>query len=72
MTDKIHQSSHFEYQIRIDGKAEYYPYSMHKECLEEFVKICKEHPNCYVDIVRINTEIIMSQYDYEQMKRHFK
>jgi len=70
--DKIHQSSHVDYQIRIDGVAKYYPQRLDKNSLKAFIKLCEKNPNCYVDIARVNTEIVMSQYDYHQMKRHFK
>lgn len=68
---KQHQSHSSEYQIRVDGKPVYYPHSMDKHALEKYAEICKKNSDCYVDIVRINTEIIMSQFEYNQLKRHF-
>jgi len=68
---KIHQSSHKEYQVRIEGKPIYYPHTMDAEALRTWAKVCKDNPDCYVDIVRIDTQIIMSQFEYCQMKKHF-
>jgi len=66
-----HQRSETEYRIRINGGAVRYYTEMHKTMLDEFAKICAENPDDYVDIVSIRTEILMSQYSYHQMKRHF-
>lgn len=71
MDEKTHQSSHSEYQIRIDGVPKYYPHSMGSGALNKWAELCEENPDCYIDIVRIDTQIIMSQYDYHQMKVHF-
>lgn len=69
--NKEHQRSRTEYQIRIDGKPVYYPNMMCKEALSTWAKVCKDNPECYVDIVRIDTTIIVSQFEYNQMKTHF-
>ena len=71
MSEKIHQSSHSQYQIRIDGVPKYYPHAMGSDALETWAALCKKNPDCYVDIVRVDTQIIMSQYDYHQMQTHF-
>jgi len=71
MSEKIHQASNSKYQIRIDGVPKYYPSAMDRNALDTYFDLCKKNPNCYVDIVRINTEIVMCQYDYHQMKNHF-
>ena len=69
--EKKHQTHEKIYQIRVDGIAVYFPDSLNKDALDKFMKLCKKHEDCYVDIVRINTEIIMSQMEYNQMQRHF-
>jgi hypothetical protein len=71
MSEKIHQSSHSQYQIRIDGVPKYYPHAMDSGALKTFSDLCQENPKCYVDIIRINFEIVMCQFDYHQMKNHF-
>lgn len=68
---KQHQNHTREYQIRVDGKPVYYPNSIDRSALETYAELCKKNSGCYVDIVRINTEIIMSQFEYNQLKRHF-
>jgi hypothetical protein len=68
---KKHQSNTREYQIRVDGRPVYYPHSLDREALKTYAELCKKNGDCYVDIVRINTEIIMSQCEYNQMKAHF-
>ena len=70
MSDKIHQTHTSEYQIRIDGKPVYYPNMLDKTALEKHAELCKENDGCYVDIVRVNTQILMPSLDIMQMKRH--
>jgi len=71
MGEKIHQTSHSQYQIRVDGVPHKYLHSIDSYELEKFAELCKEHADRYVDIVRVDTQIIMSQYDYAQMRIHF-
>ena len=68
---KPHQSNTTDYQIRVDGVARYYPHNINSESLQTWRDLCNENPTCYVDIVRINTEIIVCQGDYYAMERHF-
>lgn len=72
MHNKHHQAHERSYQIRVDGVAVYFPSSIDKEALNKYAELCNKHEDCYVDIVRINTEILMSQSEYYQMERHFK
>lgn len=69
--DKEHQSSETSYQIRINGT----PFSHHSVIghneINDFLELCEIRPNDYVDIVSIRTEIIMSQCNYNLMKKHF-
>ena len=60
-----------EYQIRVGGYPVSYPYCIDKDALQEFAEICKNNPDSFVDIVRVNTEIVMGKFEYNQMKRHF-
>lgn len=71
MTDKPHQSSTNEYQIRIDGKPVKFLTMISKNDIDEWLKLCKEHPGSYVDIASIRTEIVVNQFTYHLMKRHF-
>lgn len=71
MSEKTHQSSSSEYQIRVDGKPISYHYMLCNEALGEWVEVCKANPDCYVDIVRVDTQILISQFEYHQMKKHF-
>lgn len=72
MPDKKHQTHDRSYQIRVDGNPAYYPDSMDSSTLKKFVEICEENEGCYVDIVRVDTNILFSQFEYSQMKRHFE
>jgi len=72
MSDKIHQTHTSEYQIRIDGAPVYWPNQLDKEALDRYAAICEDNEGCYVDIVRVNTQILLSQFEYHQMKRHFE
>ncbi|MCK5644300.1 MAG: hypothetical protein KAJ19_26105 [Gammaproteobacteria bacterium] len=69
---KHHQTSTRDYQIRVDGKTVRYEDSMSRYLLERYAEVCKENPGCYVDIVRVDIQIIMSQYEYREMRRHFE
>lgn len=72
MVNKQHQSSTVEYQIRIDGKPAKFYSIMSKELLTEFLEACQKNEECYVDIARVSTDIITSQYDYSVLEAHFK
>jgi len=71
MIDKAHQTSHHGYQIRVDGTPVYWPSMMCSETIEKWAVICAENPSCYVDVVRVSTEILFSQFEYNQIKKHF-
>ena len=72
MSDKkIHQSNRSEYQIRVDGKPICYLSAIGRQEINEFLNLCDKNKDCYVDIVRVDTEIIMSQQNYHIMKEHF-
>jgi len=68
----VHQSNKSEYQIRIDGKPVYFPHSVDSYALDKYAELCASNPDCYVDIVSVSTEIILSQFEYHQLKRHFE
>lgn len=70
--EKQHQSSHTEYQIRVDGKPVYWPSGLYTGALEKYAELCEQHPDCYVDIVSVRTEILLNQGCYQQLKKHFK
>lgn len=72
MTDKKHQTNEKIYKIRVDGVPVSTINSIDKNALEEFMYLCKKYENCYVDIVSVSIEILFSQYEYNQMERHFK
>ena len=71
MSEKIHQTSTWEYQLRIDGGFVESFQSISEEAFTQWLEVCKDNPDCYVDIVRVNTEIIISQGKYLAMKQHF-
>jgi len=71
VSEKIHQASSSHYQIRVDGEVVGHLHSIDSHALERWAEICEKNDDCYVDIVRIDTQIIISQYEYHQMKRHF-
>lgn len=72
MTDKLeHQTSHTQYRIRINGVGVRFYNDMHKNMMTEFAAIARDNPNDYVDIVSVRTEILVNQYSYNQLKRHF-
>jgi hypothetical protein len=66
-----HQQSRTEYQVRINGKAVSDSPSMDNEMMDSFANACAENPEVYVDIVSVRTEILMNQFNYRQMQRHF-
>lgn len=72
MSEKVHQSSSFEYQIRVDGVPVYWSHILCDEVFSEYSERCKINDGCYVDIVIVNTEILVNQFTYNEMKRHFK
>lgn len=65
------QQSGTEYQVRINGKPLCDSPSLDNEMLDCFANACAEKPEDYVDIVSVRTEILMSQFNYRQMQRHF-
>lgn len=69
--EKEHQSNKTEIQIRIDGKPVYFPAYLCKITLNKYAELCKENPDCYIDIVRVDTQILFSQFEYNMMKKHF-
>lgn len=71
MSDKIHQSSNTEYQIRIDGTPMRYYSTISPEFIADWLEVCAANPRCYVDIVSVRTEIIVNQGLYSLMGRHF-
>jgi len=72
MTEKLHQGSDTRYQIRIDGKPTKEYSTIGNTEIEEWLSLCDNNPDCYVDIVQLRTEILMSQFNYNIMKKHFK
>jgi hypothetical protein len=69
--EKEHQTNKTEHQIRVDGKPIYWPYGINNDALEKFVTLCEVHPDCYVDIAIVHTQILVSQHSYGQLKKHF-
>jgi uncharacterized ParB-like nuclease family protein len=73
MSDKIHQANHSVYQVRIDGKPVYYFNGcISKHTFDKYRELCRENPDCYVDIVRVSTDIICNQGTYHEFQRHFE
>ena len=72
MIGKIHQANSSEYQVRVDGKPVYYNGCISKHTFDKYLEICKENPDCYVDIARVSTDIICNQGVYHDFKRHFE
>lgn len=66
-----HQTSRTQYQIRINGVGVRFYNDMHKNMMTEFAAIARDNPDDYVDIVSVRTEILVNQYSYHQLKRHF-
>jgi hypothetical protein len=71
MSDKTHQTNKSEYQVRVDGKPVYRNGCMSRHTFTKYRDACNENPSCYVDIVRVSTDIILSQATYHDFKRHF-
>lgn len=69
---KIHQTSSFEYQIRIDGEPVRHSTILTKDELDIYLDLCKTNAHKYVDIVVVRTEILINQFNYSQMKKHFE
>lgn len=71
MSGKIHQVSTTEYQIRVDGKPVHFPSQVDKVALDQYLALCAENPDCYVDVVSVRTQVLFSQHTYHQMEKHF-
>ena len=71
MTDRVHQQSGTEYQVRINGSPVIYCNNLSNGLLDQYAKTCADNPDDYVDIVSVRTEILMNQHTYSQMRRHF-
>lgn len=71
MSEKTHQQSNTEYQVRINGMPILWYSNIHKDLLLTYAQVCADHPNDYVDVVAVRTEILMNQHTYMQMKKHF-
>ena len=72
MSEKLHQASHNEYQVRVDGKPVYFNGCISQHTFNKYRQLCEENPDCYVDIVRVSTDIICNQGMYQEIKRHFE
>ena len=72
MSEKIHQANRSEYQVRVDGKPVYFNGCISKHTFDKYRELCKENPDCYVDVVRVSTDIICNQGTYHEFKRHFE
>jgi len=72
VSKKVRQTNERSYQVRIDGKVVVYESMFSRSLMDIYADKCKENEGCYVDIVRVDTQILVSQYDYQQMKRHFE
>ena len=55
MTDKVHQQSGTEYQVRINGLPVGYYYMHCTDLFEHYAKVCADNPNDYVDVVAVRT-----------------
>lgn len=71
MNDKSHQTSHTEYQVRIDGNPVFFSNIMDSDTINEWTKAAINNPDCYVDIAKVSVEIIVNQFTYNQLKKHF-
>ncbi|WP_415913065.1 hypothetical protein [Neptuniibacter sp. QD37_11] len=71
MTDKVHQSSHTQYQVRVDGKPVFHTHSIDEEAMDKWLEASEANPGCYVDLVSVRTEIIMNLYNYDRVRKHF-
>jgi len=72
MGDKVQQANHSEYHVRVDGKPVYFNGCISKHTFAKYRELCKENPECYVDIVRVSTDIICNQGTYHEFKLHFE
>lgn len=72
MNDKMHQANHSEYQVRVDGKPVYFNGCISQHTFNKYLELCHANPDCYVDIVRVSTDIICNQGTYHEFKRHFE
>lgn len=64
-------NSKTQYQIRINGSFACELDCFDKYSIEKFAEICRDNPNDFVDVVFVRTEILMNQFSYHQMQRHF-
>jgi hypothetical protein len=69
---KQHQSNKTEYHLRVDGEVIRQFSDILGEEVDEWARLCGENKDCYVDIVRVDTTIILSQFNYGVMDKHFK
>jgi hypothetical protein len=72
MGEKIHQANNSEYQIRVDGNPVYFNGCISTHTFDNYRDLCRKNPDCYVDIVRVSTDIICNQNTYQEFKRHFE
>lgn len=63
--------SNKEYTVRVDGKPIGFYSSMCTDAITQWVNACKENPKSYVDIARISTDILVSQYDFGLLNKFF-
>ena len=64
MTDRVHQQSRTEYQIRINGRAVRWFSLFTNEVMEHYAEVCADNQGEYVDIVSVRTEILLNQGSY--------
>jgi hypothetical protein len=72
MTDKLHQERKSEYQVRVNGKPVLFCAHISRNAFNAYRELCRDSPDCYVDIVRVSTDIILCQAIYHDFKRHFE
>ena len=60
-----------EYQLRVDGKPVRYYVELYQDLLADWMHECAKYPNAekQVEIVRIHTDVIYSQYHFHQMRK---
>lgn len=64
-------NSKTNYLIRINGAPISEFQSFDRYAIEEFARVCEERQGDFVDVVSVRTEILMNQYSYHEMKKHF-
>ena len=72
MSEEIHQANGSEYQVRVDGKPVYFNGYISSHTLDKYRELCRKNPDCFVDIVRVSTDIICNQGTYHDFERHFE